>query len=93
MDEETLKELRQEIMRMEKESDELFEQLGISPHQLQDILSDSKRYSAPLFEYIQKERRALEELLDKKIEATCAPIKKSMAANAPPIGGHWIFVK
>jgi hypothetical protein len=92
MDEETLEKLRQEIMRMEKESAELFESLGISLHQMQDKLSDSSLYSASAFEYIQKERRTLEKMLDDKIEAACAPLKKARAKNGPP-QGHWIFVR
>jgi uncharacterized membrane-anchored protein YhcB (DUF1043 family) len=93
MDEETLEKLRQEIIRMEKESAELFEQLGLSLHQIQDRLSDSSLYSASAFEYIQKERKALEQLLNDKIEAACAPIKKTIAGTPPAVGGHWIFVR
>ena len=86
-----LRELRDQIEKMEKENDELFASLGIGPHQLEEILNDSSLYTKETFDFIQKKRRALEEILEKRIEAANAKLKKERQHE--PIGGHWIFVR
>ena len=86
-----LRELREQINKMEKENAELYEELGLSPHQLQDLLTDQTRYNKPTYDYIQKERQALEALLDKRISDCRASSRKE---NPPDtIRGHWIFVR
>lgn len=86
-----LRELREQINKMEKENASLYEELGLAPHQLQDLLSDETRYNKPAYEFIQKERHKLETLLDKRINDVRASSRKE---NPPDnIRGHWIFVR
>ncbi len=86
-----LEELRNQIEKMEKEHAELFADLGIGPHQLQDYLNDRTRHSPEAYEFIQKERKALQDVLDERLEKTRAKLLKKHPPE--PIGGHWIFVR
>ncbi len=86
-----LRELRDQIEKMEKENAELFADIGIGPHQLEEILNDKSRYSKEAFDFIQKERKALEEILESRIEASRAKLRRETPPEA--IGGHWIFVR
>jgi chromosome segregation ATPase len=86
-----LRELREQINKMEKENAALFDDLGLAPHQLQDFLSDPTRYNKPAYEFIQRERQALEAVLERRISDVRASIRKE---NPPDnIRGHWIFVR
>ncbi len=89
--EKKLSELRDQIEKMEKENAELFADMGIGPHQLEELLNDSTRYSKEAYDFIQKERKALQDILDTRIREARAKIKR----EAPPerIAGHWIFVR
>ena len=86
-----LRALRDQIEKMEKENAELFADLGVGPHQLEELLNDRARHSKEAFDFIQRERKALQDILDERIEASHARLKP----NKPPetIGGHWIFVR
>ncbi len=86
-----LKELREQIEKMEKEHAELFADLGIGPHQLEDYLNDRSRHTPEAYEFIQKERKALQDVLDERLEESRAKLRR----EKPPeiIGGHWIFVR
>lgn len=89
--EQKLKELGQEIEKMEQENAELFRSLGVGPHQIEALLNDSANFTKEDFELIQKERKALEEMIDLKIKASRAQVERK--APQKPIGGHWIFVR
>jgi len=91
--EEKLFELRAYLKKMEKENDELFQKLGISHHQVQNHLNNKDNFSTEVYEFIQKERKALEEILDRRIEETNAAIAPDRPTEQEPIGGHWIFVR
>jgi hypothetical protein len=86
-----LRELRDQIDKMEKENAELFAELGIGPHELEEMLNDPNRYTKEAFDFIQKERKALQDILDKKIYESRAKIKRETPPEA--IRGHWIFVR
>ncbi|MBS0637409.1 MAG: hypothetical protein JSS12_07845 [Verrucomicrobia bacterium] len=86
-----LRELREQIEKMERDNADLFASLGIGPHQLEEILNDSSLYTKETFEFIQQKRRALEEVLERRIEAANARLKRERPHE--PIGGHWIFVR
>ena len=86
-----LRELRDQIEKMEKENAELFADLGIGPHQLEEILNDSSRYSKETYEFIQKERKALQDILENRIRESRKNIKRETSEEI--IGGHWIFVR
>src|SRR5690242_8842642 len=88
-----LKDLQDQVNKMEKENREFFEELGISPHQVEDILSDRKRYSKASYEYIQQQRQKLEEALENRIIKANSSIKREQSIENPPIKGHWIFVR
>lgn len=86
-----LRELRAQIEKMEKENAALYDELGLAPHQLQELLSDHTRYNTPAYEFIQKERHALESTLERRINEVRASVKRD---NPPDnIRGHWIFVR
>lgn len=86
-----LRELQSQIEKMEKENAELFADLGIGPHQLEELLNDPSRYSKEAFDFIQRERKALQEILDTRIQESRAKLKREKPPEA--IGGHWIFVR
>lgn len=86
-----LRELQAQIEKMEKENAELFANLGIGPHQLEELLNDPSRYSKEAFDFIQRERKALQDILDTRIQESRAKLKREMPPEA--IGGHWIFVR
>ncbi|MCE5295291.1 MAG: hypothetical protein LLF94_11865 [Chlamydiales bacterium] len=86
-----LRELRDEIEKMEKENAELFANLGIGPHQLEELLSDRSLYTKEAYDFIQRERKALQDILDNRIEASSAKIKREKSSEV--VGGHWIFVR
>lgn len=86
-----LRELLAQIEKMEKENNELFAELGIGPHQLEEMLNDPLRYSKEAYDFIQKERKALQDILDRRIQESRAKLKSQKPPEA--IGGHWIFVR
>lgn len=91
--EDKLKALREQIDKMEKENEELFETLAISPHQVQGVLNDKNLFSKEVYEFIQKERQALEASLDARLEEIRQDHYKEHPPETPQIGGHWIFVR
>lgn len=86
-----LRELRAQIEKMEKQNNALYEELGLGPHQIQDILNDPSNFSKEGFEYIQKERQELESVLERRLNEARDAVKR----DTPPdnIRGHWIFVR
>jgi uncharacterized protein YdcH (DUF465 family) len=91
--EDTLKELEEQIKKMEQESKDFFDELGISPHQIEDILSDRKRYSPAAYEYLQKQRQKLEDTLEERIAEVNASLKQERERENGAIKGHWIFIR
>lgn len=96
-----LSELRDYIKKMERENEELYTALGMSPHQAQEILNDKSRLSEEAFEFIQRERRALEDILENRIEEVRASFRKEHpdhnssqknSSKTPP-GGHWVLMR
>ena len=83
--------LRDQIEQMEKENAELFADMGIGPHQLEELLNDRTRYSKEAYDFIQRERKALQDILDTRLQEARAKIKREAPAHA--IRGHWIFVR
>jgi predicted RNase H-like nuclease (RuvC/YqgF family) len=86
-----LRELREQIEKMEKENQALYDDLGLAPHQLQELLSDRTRYSQKSYDFIQRERAALEEILDRRINELRKDAKRETPTGQ--IRGHWIFVR
>jgi hypothetical protein len=88
-----LDELAQSIAKLEKESAKLYEELGVSPHQIQDFLSDPRNFSKSVYEIIQKQRELLIAALDRKL--TDHKNHKRSTPNRLEVGakGHWIFVR
>ena len=96
--EETLQALKIELERIEKENQELYMALGLSPHMAQEILNDttkmSQRLSPDACTFIQQERRALEELLEARLEKVRAKAQLTKDPSLKPTpSGHWIFVR
>lgn len=89
--EKKLRELQTQIEKMEKENAELFADLGIGPHQLEEILNDPSRYSKEAYDFIQRERKALQDILETNIQESRAKLRSQKPPEA--IGGHWIFVR
>ena len=88
-----LRELREHIRKMEKENEELFETLGVSPHQVQNFLNDKSKFSADAFEFIQRERHALESILERRLDEVRDSSRKDNPPEPPKIGGHWILMR
>jgi hypothetical protein len=83
--------LGREIQRIEEENESISQRIGLSHHQIQDILDDRTRYPAAVNEELQKQRQALKDSLERCIDAIRTPLKKHRPPTA--IGGHWIFVR
>ena len=88
-----LNELRAYIKKMEQENDELYNSLGISHHQVQNHLNNKENFTKEVYDFIQRERAALEAVLDRRIEEAHASIKAESMPDDQPVGGHWIFVR
>lgn len=88
-----LKDLDNQIKQMEKENREFFEELGLSLHQIEDILSDKKKYSKASYEYIQRQRYRLENALEERIALVNSDLKREKASLQPPIKGHWVLIR
>jgi hypothetical protein len=80
------------MLQMEKESKEFYESLRISPHQVDELLSDPKLYSKETFEYIQDQRYQLEAALEQRIAEVNASVVRE-PREEPSVKGHWIFVR
>ena len=88
-----LEELAQSIEKLERDSAKLYEELGVSPHQIQDYLSDPRNFSKSVYEIIQKQRELLIAALDRKL--TAHKKHRKSIPNRLEVGakGHWIFVR
>lgn len=86
-----LRELRAQIEKMEKQNAALYEELGLGPHQVQEILNDPSNFEPEVYEFIQKERQTLEMILDRRIDEARANVKRDIPPDS--IRGHWIFVR
>ena len=88
-----IEEIEMQIAKMEKESNDFFEALRLSPHQIEDLLSEPKLYSKASFEYIQQQRYELEAALERRINKVNASLKRERSQENSDIKGHWIFVR
>ncbi len=89
--EQKLRELREQIEKMEKENAELFYNIGIGPHQLEEILNDQTLHSKEAYDFIQKERKALEDILENRLRESRKELESPKKRQA--IGGHWILMR
>ncbi len=64
----SIDEINGHLADMKKGQEELFEKLGISPHQYHHFLNDPERCSPVIKERAEKLVSRLEEMIDKKIE-------------------------
>ncbi|MBS0654961.1 MAG: hypothetical protein JSR46_04215 [Verrucomicrobia bacterium] len=90
--EEQLKKIDAYMLQMEKESQEFFEALRTSPHQIDELLSDPKQHSKETFEYLQDQRYQIEAALEQRIAEVNASVVRE-PRDTPPVKGHWIFVR
>jgi septation ring formation regulator EzrA len=88
-----LRELRDHIERMEKQNKEIFEKLGIGEHQLESIMQNKDNFAPEVYDFIQRERQALETVLNRRLDEVRNSVKKENPAELPSVGGHWIFVR
>ena len=84
--------LEDQIKKMEKDSKEFFDDLQLSPHELEAFFNDRSRFTEKTFNEIQKKRDALSSILDRRLEEARLKVKKKSPKN-DAIGGHWIFVR
>ena len=86
--------LRDQIKKMEQENTKIFEELGVSPHQLQELLSDKHNFSSTqVFDIIQKQRDVLVATLTRRIDEIRSPSKQLPNRHNIGARGHWIFVR
>ncbi|MDB6080916.1 MAG: hypothetical protein JWO53_188 [Chlamydiia bacterium] len=86
-------ELQASIKKMEEQNAELFEQLGISSHQLHHFINDPARFSTESKEEIEHQAHELELMLQRHIDETRASLKQQSASTDEKTGGHWILMK
>ncbi len=85
--------LSKDIEKMQLENMELFQAFGTTPEELLRLLSDKQKMPKALYELLEKQRRHLEDVLARRIDAAQAAIKKKENIFDVRPGGHWIFVR
>lgn len=88
-----LRELRDHIACMEKQNKEIFEKLGIGEHQLESIMQNQDNFAPEVYDFIQRERQALETILNRRLDEVRNSVKKENSSDTAPVGGHWVFVR
>jgi hypothetical protein len=88
-----LQELDKKIEKMEKANKKLFEEVGISPHELHHLMNNKDNFSKTSWEALQKQQQELETILERRIDEAQAQIKRKPSPFEVKSGGHWIFVK
>jgi len=92
-DEQLLAQQKKVLEQMAEERRQLFQDLGVSESELLEALKDKRRFSPKTWELLQKRRKALEETIDKNIQAAGEPKNAQKPSSPPQISGHWIHVK
>ena len=76
-----LRELREQIARMERKNQEIFEQLGFGEHQLEGIMQNKDNFTPIAYEFIQRERHALETILNRRLDDVRNSVKRDTPAD------------
>ena len=92
---EQLEQTRIRVEEMEKKTEALFQELGISPHQLHHYLNDPANFTPEAFQELQRYQQAQEEHIQRSIEAATAGMKKrrKLASHELTGSSHWIFIR
>lgn len=98
-DKEQLSEAQAHLKNIEEKNAKLFEELGLSSHQLHHFIHDPERFPVEAKEEIDRQSHELEMILHRKIEETKtslrerSPFKLSRSPLEEKSGGHWILMK
>ena len=88
--------LQQLLIRMdalERESKALYQELKITPEQLEIFLENRENFSDENWAALQEQRKILDEKLKCELENVNNPAKTKKAQESLHISPHWLFVK
>jgi hypothetical protein len=90
----SIDEMNDRVKKMNQKQEKLFEELGLSEHQIHHFMNDPERLAPASKERIEAQSRELESFLDRLIEETQKPAKtqKPSPLNTKA-GQHWISVR
>ncbi len=81
------------IQNMEKKTSELFEELGLSSHQLHHYLNDPANFTPAAYKELQRYNLELETLLEQRIEQVKSTVKRKPSPRDMNVKGHWLFMR
>lgn len=90
------KRVQEIVIRMEnldRELDELFVDLKVTPEQLDTFISDKNNFTDENWEQLQNLRKVLEEKLQRELDNIRDPLKIKQTYSDRNVGRHWIFVR
>lgn len=89
-----IKEISIRIERLEKECQELFDYLGLTPEQLEQEIAVIERHSPEVWKELQEQKEQMEEGLKRELhhipDLGASKKKRSESRQVAP---HWIFVR
>jgi len=87
-------ELAIQMERMEKEYQELLQELGLTQEQLKKDIENPDNYSVPIWKILQEEKIRLNEKFSMELSNLPNPFKTlQRLAEQKEIKRHWIFVR
>ena len=87
-----LEEQEKALRKMEEETRQVFNAIGIDEVDLLGALRDKSRFTPEEWAALQRNREALEKAIDKRIE-NAKKAKKPTTTDPSRVQGHWIFVR
>lgn len=87
-------ELSLHIQRLNREYQEILDDLALTPEQLKSFVENPANFTPPIWEQLQKEKKAMEEKLNLELNNVRDANKaKSTIAEKGKVQQHWLFVR
>lgn len=90
---EQINRLAARIEEIDQSSAKLFEEIGISPHQLHHFMMNPENFTKEAYQELATQDQALEEILERRIDTAQATIKRKPTPFDMKAGSHWILMK
>lgn len=90
------KQVQELVIRMEtldRQLDELFVDLKVTPEQLSTFLADENNFTPDNWIQLQDLRKVLQEKLQRELDNVRDPLKIKKTFSERQVGHHWIFVR
>jgi uncharacterized membrane-anchored protein YhcB (DUF1043 family) len=89
-----LNEVAISLKRLDREYQQLLEELALTPEQLSGYVENPDNFSPPIWEYLQNEKKKLDEKLNLELSHVSDPLKtKKTFSERGNIQPHWLFVR